>query len=97
MTAEEMTYLLIAVIGSIVGIVGLIFAFSNWKRGETDDVEQFARWQGRVDGKLDAILGIDKRVNNLEENMINVRNDIALVERTAKKAHDRIDKLEDKE
>ena len=88
MTAENTLFLIIAIIGCFVGLAG-------WLGKREDNVEENARWRGSVDGKLDAILGIDKRVGTLEESMINVRNDIAFVERTAKKAHERIDEIAD--
>lgn len=86
MTAESAVLLVIAIVGCVLGVVG-------WVHKREDNVEENARWQGMVDGKLDAILGIGNRVTNLEESYINIKNDLAFVERTAKRAHERLDDL----
>lgn len=89
MTAEATVLLIIALIGCFVGLAG-------WLSSREKRISKDSEWKGRVDGKLDAILGIENRVHKVEEDMIDMRNSIALIDNKATKAHDRIDKLEGK-
>jgi len=81
--------LLIAIIGCFVGLGG-------WLSGREKKIGNDAEWRGTINGKLDAILGIDKRVTVLESEVKEHGKAIAIVEQSAKSAHHRIDGLEEK-
>lgn len=80
----EVLYLVIAIIGCIVGVVGII-------SGQKKDVSKEAEWKGTINGKLDAILGIDTRVTKLEEKVENHEVKISFLEKSEKRIHERLD------
>ncbi|QIB68275.1 hypothetical protein Ami103574_02630 [Aminipila butyrica] len=85
---EGTILLLIALIGCFVGLAG-------WLSGREKKMAGDAHWRGTIDGKLDAILGIDKRVVALEGEVKEHGKAIAKVEESAKSAHHRLDGMEE--
>ena len=86
---ESTILLLIAIIGCFVGLAG-------WLSGRDKKIVGDAEWRGTINGKLDAILGIDKRVVALESEVKEHGKAIAKVEESTKSAHHRIDGMEEK-
>ncbi|MHC1722578.1 hypothetical protein [Aminipila terrae] len=87
---ENTILFLIAIVGCFVGLGG-------WLSGRDKRIVGDAEWRGAINGKLDAILGIDKRVTALENEVKEHGKAIAKVEESAKSAHHRIDGMEEKE
>jgi len=76
-------FLLIAIIGCFVGLAG-------WISGRDNRIGTDSEWRGTVNGKLDALLGISKRVDKLEEKVEDQGKVLAVVEQSTKSAHHRI-------
>lgn len=77
-------YLLIAVIGCIVGVYGVVS--TRDKHNEANAV-----WRGEVNGKLDALLGIESRVKTLEDKVTLHETKISFIEKSNKRLHERLD------
>lgn len=78
--------LIIALIGCFVGLAG-------WLTTREKKIGHDAEWRGMVNGKLDAILGIDKRVDRLEDKFEQQGKLVTGIEQSVKSAHYRIDEL----
>lgn len=88
MTATEAIALCIAIIGCVVGVVGF---FSGHEKTSKDEVEKVAEWRGSVNGKLDSILGLTNRVDNLEETVQEHEVKISKLQDQSTRAHERLD------
>jgi len=75
---------LIAIIGSFVGLAG-------WLAKRDSKTISDATWKGEINGKLDAILGINLRIDKVECKMEDATVKIAKLESKAESAHKRMD------
>jgi hypothetical protein len=78
-------------IGYLLAIVGGFVGLAGWLSGRDDKNIKGAEWRGEINGKLDAILGIDRRVDDLQKTLEGQTLAIRLVERDTKSAHQRLD------
>lgn len=85
----ELTIVL-AIVGSFVGVAGLCLSFLSTRDKKTQNDSE---WKGRVDAKLDMAIAIRNEVEELKANQHDHGKRIALVEQSAKSAHYRLDEL----
>lgn len=83
---KDVILLGIAIIGSVVGVTGF---FS----GKDEVHNRAAEWRGEVNGKLDSILKLSPRVDDLEETVTEHEYAIRKLEDSSKRAHERIDDI----
>lgn len=76
----------IAIIGCVIGVIG----FFN---GRDESHNRSAEWRGEVNGKLDSILKLSPRVDDLEETVTEHEYKIRKLEDSSTRAHERIDNL----
>lgn len=78
----------------LIGIIGCFVALAGWLTNREKKVVNDSEWRGNVNGKLDAILGIDKRVDALETELKQQGKELTAVSERAKSNTHRIDSLE---
>lgn len=81
---QETILFIIALVGCFVGLAGYLGRRDNKNIND-------AIWKGEVNGKLDAILGVSKRVDTIECDLKLHGERIAKVESKADSAHHRLD------
>lgn len=88
MTGTESIALAIAIIGCVIGVVGF---FAGREKSTKEEVKEAAEWRGNVNGKLDSILGLTNRVDNLEDKVEEHEVKISKLQDSTKRAHERMD------
>lgn len=78
----------------IIALVGCFVGMAGWLTSREKKIEYDSEWRGNVNGKLDAILGIDKRVDRLEDKVEKQGKEIVEVDQSIKSAHRRLDDIE---
>ena len=76
--------LLVALVGCFVGLAG-------WLSGRDKKVIGDAQWRGRIDAKLDAVVGLGASIERLEAKMDMMMERLTINEQSVKSAHKRID------
>lgn len=79
----------VTIIGGFVGLAGWIATRDNRQR---DDGE----WRGKIDAKLDIVCAMRRDVDRHGEEISDLTERVVAVEQSAKSAHHRIDRLEDR-
>lgn len=64
----------------IITLVGCFVSLTVWLSNRDKKVGSDSEWKGMITAKLDAILGIDKRVDGLEDEVKNHSNRLVKVE-----------------
>ena len=88
MTGTESILFAVAIIGSVIGIIGF---FSGREKTAKDEVKEAAEWRGNVNGKLDSILGLTNRVEVLEDKVEDHEIKISKLQDQSTRAHERLD------
>lgn len=78
----------------LIGIIGCFVALAGWLANREKKVVNDSEWRGNVNGKLDAILGIDKRVDRLEREVKDQGKELAAVNERANSINQRLDSVE---
>lgn len=87
-------------IGVVGTLVGFIFSYVAFQRSRDKDIKSEAKEAGSIKTKLDSIgkgvddIKIDLKANEKQINRMNEQ--LIRVDESAKSAHERIDKLEEK-
>lgn len=87
--ATDGILLAIAIIGSVIGVIGF---FTGREKASNEEVKEAAEWRGNVNGKLDSILGLTNRVDDLEEAVQEHEFKIRKLEDSSGRAHERLDR-----
>lgn len=88
MTQTETILLIIAIIGCLIGVIGF---FSGKEKTTKEEVKEESEWRGSVNGKLDSILGLTNRVDDLEDTVQEHELKISKLQDKADRAHERLD------
>ncbi|MHC1722730.1 MAG: hypothetical protein AB9836_05945 [Aminipila sp.] len=80
----------------LITIIGCFVSLAGWLSSREKKISNDAEWKGTINGKLDAILGIDKRVDALEKEVKDQGKEIVEVKARAESNTHRINKLEGK-
>lgn len=78
----------------LVALIGCFVALAGWLANREKKVVNDSEWRGTVNGKLDAILGIDKRVDSLEQEVKEQGKELAAVNEREKSNNHRLDNIE---
>lgn len=78
----------------LIGIIGCFVALAGWLANREKKVVNDSEWRGNVNGKLDAILGIDKRVDSLEHEVKEQGKGLAAVNEKTNSMNQRLDNVE---
>lgn len=70
MTATNAILFVIAIIGCLIGVLGY---FSGHEKSTKEEVRETAEWRATMNTKLDMMLGISPRVDDLEESVQDTR------------------------
>lgn len=88
MGATTAISLCIGIIGCVVGVVGY---FAGHEKNTKEETEKAAEWRGSVNGKLDSILGLTNRVDDLEDTVQEHEIKISKLQDSTRRAHERMD------
>ena len=77
----------------IIAIVGSVITVTTFFNGKDEAHNRAAEWRGEVNGKLDSILKLSPRVDDLEETVTEHEYAIRKLEDSSKRAHERIDDI----
>ena len=88
MTATESILFLIAIISSVIGVLGFFTGKENKTKEEIKDASE---WRGTVNAKLDSILKLNTRVDDLEEEVGQHEIAISKLADSSKRVHERLD------
>ena len=80
-----------ATIMLLISIIGCFLGLAGWLARRDNKNVSDATWKGEINGKLDAILGINIRIDKVECKMEDATVKIAKLESKADSAHKRID------
>lgn len=80
-----------ATIMFLVTLIGCFLGLAGWLAKRDDKTVADATWKGEINGKLDAILGINLRIDKVECKVEDSIIKIAKLESKADSAHKRMD------
>lgn len=80
-----------ATIMLLISIIGCFLGLAGWLARRDNKNVSDATWKGEINGKLDAILGINLRIDKVECKMEDATVKIAKLESKTDSAHKRID------
>ncbi|WP_312093489.1 hypothetical protein [Aminipila sp.] len=80
----------------LITIIGCFLSLAGWLSTRDKKISNDGEWRGMINAKLDAILGIDKRVDALENEVKEQGKEIVKIKARAESNTHRIDKMEGK-
>lgn len=78
----------------LAAIIGCFVSLAGWLSTREKKISNDGEWRGMINAKLDAILGIDKKVDALEAEVKEQGKEIVKIKARAESNTHRIDKLE---
>lgn len=85
--------ILVSVIGLVVAASSCVASIVTLVTNRGNHGEDSAEWRGRIDGKLDLLIGIKNDVDTVKDACRKNEKNIAVVDASTKSAHHRIDEL----
>lgn len=74
-----------AVIGIIVGLVGILTGISGWLSARDKKTDKDAEWKGTVNAKLDMIISLNTKMANAEGKLQDHETRICILEKENEK------------
>lgn len=81
-------------ISTLIAVIGCFVTLAGWLKNRDGKICDDAEWRGSVNGKLDSILGIQKHVDRIENDVRQLGERVAKNEASAASAHKRLDRME---
>ena len=78
-------------ISLLVALVGCFVGLGGWLAGRDKKVIGDAQWRGRIDAKLDAVVGMGASIERLEAKVDTMMERLTVTEQSSKQAHKRLD------
>lgn len=80
-------------VGLFFTALGGVIGFLGWMAGRDKTLSKDAEWRGGVNAKLDMILQMQQRMQQLEHAQKGLESRLSAVENSVKSAHHRLDEF----
>lgn len=83
-------------VGFLCTIIACFIGLAGWLRGRDAKISNDSEWKGMVNAKLDVIVGIKTKVEDLEDHVRQHDTKLEVLDNKVNRAHERIDEMEGK-
>ncbi len=80
----------------LITIIGCFVALAGWIASRDSRQQDDGEWRGKIDAKLDILCAMKRDVTRHSEEISRLTERVVAVEQSAKSAHHRIDRMEDR-